>query len=222
MEGARMEMEPSIVGMIGPALAGMLAMLVIGRRVYGEALTRHVFRAAVCGGVMYALLIATPLLARAVGISSFRVADHAWTLVGIAITIAAISSAIAHIIVPVARDDGGSTENIGVPPGRLWAATGVLSAPRPFWFRPLRAAACIAALCIAPTDRLAPIMVLGVLVASSWIAKRLIDARAWTEMEASAPRTVSTAQAEMSRIIAQAQRTSPGTAPTPPVPPAAT
>ncbi len=217
-----MEMEPSIVGMIGPALAGMLAMLVIGRRVHGEALTRHVFRAVVCGCVMYAVLVATPLLARAVGISSFRVADHAWTLVGIAITNAAISSAIAHIIVPAEPDDGGSTESTGVPPGRLRAATADLFAPRPWWFRPLRAAACIAALGIAPTDRLAPIMVLGVLIASNWIAKRLIDARAWTAMAASAPRTVSTAQAEMSRIIARAQRTSPGTAQTPPVPPAAT
>ncbi|MFN8729823.1 MAG: hypothetical protein ACK5Z4_08180 [Planctomyces sp.] len=215
-------MEPSIVGMIGPALAGMLAMLVLGRRVHGEALTRQVFRAVVCGWVMYAVLVAAPLLARAAGISSVRLADHAWTLVGIAITIAAISSAIAHIIVPVERDDAGSTEDIGSSLWRSWGSARDLSAPPPWWFRPMRAVACIAALVIAPTDRLAPIMVIGVLVIGNWIAKKLIDARPWTEMAATAPRTVASAQSEISHVIAQAQRTRPGTGPTPPVPPTTT
>ncbi len=217
-----MQISTTIVGMIGPALVLTLAVLVIGRRERGESLLRQQLRTVIFCFAAYALCVAVWLLIRAAGPGVEQLDKHIWTLVGIAITLGAVASAIAHIIVPVERDDAGSTENIGLPPWRLRGSTGDVFAPRPRWFRPMRAVACIAALGIAPSDDLAPIMVMVVLLASDWIANKWLAARAWTAMAASAPRTVASAQSEISRIIAQAQRTRAGTGPTPRVPPTTT
>ncbi len=211
-----------MVVMMGGPLLWTLSMLLIARRDRGESTTRQQLRIVVLGFFMYALLVAPWLLYHATGPGIDEVFEHIWTLAGITMTIGAFASAIVHIIMPVGRDGPGSTESFGLPPVRIRAAKGALSAPRPRMFRPLRALVCVVALASAPNDWLAPFMVLGVFLASDGLAEGWFNPKRWTAIAAHSPRTVATEQAEISRIIARAQRSRPGTAPTPPVPPAAT
>ena len=222
MEGARMQTGPPIVGMIGIALVISLALLLSRRKAAGESTTRQQLRTIGIGFLIVAVYSAATLLYHAAGPGIDPVLEQIWTLVGFAMTGGAIASAIVHIIMPVERDGAGSPESFGLPPWRFRPAEGFVSTPRPRMFRPLRALACIAALASAPNDALAPFMVFGVFLASEGLAEGWFDPRRWTTVAPLAPRTVATERAEISRIIAQVQRTRPGTGPTPPVPPTTT
>ncbi len=211
-----------MVVMMGGALLWTLSMLLIARRDSGESTMRQQLRIVVLGFVMYAVLVATWLLDYAAGPVIEGVFRHILWLGGVAMTSGAIVSAIVYVIMPVERDGPGSTESITFPLARLRAAKGDLRPLRPRWFRPLRAAACIAALVIAPTDWLTPLMVIGVLATGEWLADRRFAPKPWTAMAPFSPRNIATEQAEISRIIARAQRTRTGTDSTPPAPPATT
>jgi hypothetical protein len=221
MEGARMQTGPPIAVMIGPALVISLWLLLERRKFAGEATTRQQLRTIVTGFGIVAVYYAAILLYHATSPGIDEVIEHIWTLAGITMTIGAFASAIVHIIMPVERDGPGSTESFGLPPVRIRAAKGALSAPRPRMFRPLRALVCVVALASAPNDWLAPFMVLGVFLASDGLAEGWFNPKRWTAVAPYSPRTVATEQAEISRIIARAQRTRTGTDATPPAPPAA-